>query len=137
MVLREKYGASTDRAMMLKFHTQTSGYTLTWQQPLNNIVRTTIEAMAGVLGGTQSLHTNSYDEAWALPSENAVKVALRTQQIIAEESGISDTVDPLGGSYYMEWLTDEMERQAYLYFDRIEKAGGILNAIKTGYVQKE
>ncbi len=136
-VLREKYGASTERAIMLKFHTQTSGYTLTWQQPLNNIVRTTIEAMAGVLGGTQSLHTNSYDEAWALPSENAVKVALRTQQILAEESGIADTIDPLGGSYYVEWLTDEMERQAYLYFDRIEKAGGILNAIKTGYIQKE
>jgi methylmalonyl-CoA mutase N-terminal domain/subunit len=136
-VLKEKYGARNQRSMMLKFHTQTSGYTLTWQQPLNNIIRTTIEAMAGVLGGTQSLHTNSYDEAWALPSEKAVKVALRTQQIIAEESGIADTVDPLGGSYYVEWLTDEMERQAYSYFDRIEKAGGILNAIKIGYIQKE
>ncbi|MCL4451220.1 MAG: methylmalonyl-CoA mutase family protein [Candidatus Thermoplasmatota archaeon] len=136
-VLKEKYGARNPRTMMLKFHTQTSGYTLTWQQPLNNIIRTTIEAMAGVLGGTQSLHTNSYDEAWALPSENAVKVALRTQQIIAEESGIADTVDPLGGSYYVEWLTDEMEKQAYSYFDRIEKAGGILKAIKTGYIQKE
>ena len=136
-VLKEKYGAKNPRTMMLKFHTQTSGYTLTWQQPLNNIIRTTIEAMAGVLGGTQSLHTNSYDEAWALPSEKAVKVALRTQQIIAEESGIADTVDPLGGSYYVEWLTDEMERQAYSYFERIEKAGGILKAIKTGYIQKE
>ena len=136
-VLKEKYGARNPRTMMLKFHTQTSGYTLTWQQPLNNIIRTTIEAMAGVLGGTQSLHTNSYDEAWALPSEKAVKVALRTQQIIAEESGIADTVDPLGGSYYVEWLTDEMERQAYSYFERIEKAGGILKAIKTGYIQKE
>ena len=136
-VLREKYGAKNPRSMMLKFHTQTSGYTLTWQQPLNNIIRTTIEAMAGVLGGTQSLHTNSYDEAWALPSEKAVKVALRTQQIIAEESGIADTVDPLGGSYYVEWLTDEMEKQAYSYFDRIDKAGGILKAIKTGYIQKE
>ena len=136
-VLREKYGAKKDRTLLMRFHTQTSGYTLAWQQPLNNIIRTTIEAMAGVLGGTQSLHTNSYDEAWALPSEEAVKVALRTQQIIAEESGIADTIDPLGGSYYLEWLTDEMEERAYKYFAEIDSMGGILNAIKTGYIQKE
>ncbi len=136
-VLREKYGAKKERTLLMRFHTQTSGYTLTWQQPLNNIVRTTIEAMAAVLGGTQSLHTNSYDEAWALPSEDAVKVALRTQQIIADESGLPDVIDPLGGSYYLEWLTDEMERKAYEYFDRIERMGGILEAVKNGYLQKE
>jgi methylmalonyl-CoA mutase N-terminal domain/subunit len=136
-VLKEKYGAKRDRTMILRFHTQTSGYTLTWQQPLNNIVRTTIEAMAAVLGGTQSLHTNSYDEAWALPSEQAVKVALRTQQIIAEETGITDTIDPLGGSYYVEWLTNQLEEKAYEYFDRIEKMGGMLEAVKKGYIQKE
>ena len=136
-VLREKYGVRNERSLYLRFHTQTSGYTLTWQQPLNNIVRTTIEAMAAVLGGTQSLHTNSYDEAWALPSEQAVKVALRTQQIIAEETGIPDTIDPLGGSYYVEWLTDRMEEEAFKYFNEIEKMGGILQAVKTGYIQKE
>ena len=136
-VLKEKYGAKKERSLLMRFHTQTSGYTLTWQQPMNNIVRTTIEAMAAVLGGTQSLHTNSYDEAWALPSDNAVKVALRTQQIIAEESGLADVIDPLGGSYYVEWLTDQMEEKAYEYFDRIERMGGILNAIKSGYLQKE
>jgi methylmalonyl-CoA mutase N-terminal domain/subunit len=136
-VLREKYGVRNERSLYLRFHTQTSGYTLTWQQPLNNIVRTTIEAMAAVLGGTQSLHTNSYDEAWALPSEQAVKVALRTQQIIAEETGIPDTIDPLGGSYYLEWLTDRMEEEAFKYFSEIEKMGGILQAVKTGYIQKE
>ena len=136
-VLSEKYGAKKPRTMLMRFHTQTSGYTLTWQQPLNNIIRTTIEAMAAVLGGTQSLHTNSYDEAWALPSEEAVKIALRTQQIIADETGIPDTVDPLGGSYYVEWLTTKLEEEAYRYFDRIEKMGGILEAVKKGYIQKE
>ncbi len=136
-VMREKYGARKERSLLLRFHTQTSGYTLTWQQPLNNIIRTTIEAMAAVIGGTQSLHTNSYDEAWALPSEQAVKVALRTQQIIAEESGIPDVIDPLGGSYYIEWLTDEMEKQAYSYFEKIEQMGGILEAVKSGYIQRE
>jgi methylmalonyl-CoA mutase N-terminal domain/subunit len=110
---------------------------LTWQQPLNNIVRTTIEALATVLGGTQSLHTNSYDEAWALPSEQAATVALRTQQIIAEETGVADTIDPLGGSYYLEWLTDEMEEKAFEYFDKIERVGGLLNSIKTGFLQRE
>jgi len=136
-VLKEKYGVTDSRSLYLKFHTQTSGYTLTWQQPLNNIVRTTIEAMAAILGGTQSLHTNSYDEAWALPSEEAVKVALRTQQIISEESGIPDVIDPLGGSYYLEWLTDKMVEETYRYFDRIEQMGGILEAVKKGYIQKE
>ncbi|MCL4332140.1 MAG: methylmalonyl-CoA mutase family protein [Candidatus Thermoplasmatota archaeon] len=136
-VLKEKYGARSEKAMLLRFHSQTSGYTLTWQQPLNNIVRTTIEAMAAVLGGTQSLHTNSYDEAMALPSEDAVRVALRTQQIISDESGIPDVIDPLGGSYFLEWLTDEMEERAYRYFEEIEKVGGILQAVKKGYIQKE
>ncbi len=136
-MMKERFGAKKERSLWLKFHTQTSGYTLTWQQPLNNIVRTTIEAMAAVLGGTQSLHTNSYDEAWALPSEEAVKVALRTQQIIAEESGIADVVDPLGGSYYVEWLTDRMEEEAYRYFEKIEEMGGILEAVKKGYIQRE
>ncbi len=136
-VLKEKYGAKNPRSMQLKFHTQTSGYTLTWQQPLNNIIRTTIEAMAAVFGGTQSLHTNSYDEAWALPTDEAVKVALRTQQIIAEESGIGDVIDSLGGSYYLERLTSEIEEEAYKYFSEIEKLGGILNAVKKGYIQKE
>jgi len=121
----------------MRFHTQTSGASLTWQQPLNNIVRTAIEALAGVLGGTQSLHTNSYDEAWALPTEQAAEVALRTQQIIAEETGVPNVIDPLGGSYYVEWLTDQMEEEAYKYFDRIEAAGGLLKAIKTGYLQRE
>lgn len=136
-VLKEKYGVTDKRSLGLKFHTQTSGYTLTWQQPLNNIVRTTIEGMAAVLGGTQSLHTNSYDEAWALPSEDAVKVALRTQQIISEESGIPDVIDPLGGSYYLEWLTDKMVEETYRYFEQIDRLGGILEAVKKGYIQKE
>ena len=136
-VLREKYGAKGSRSLLMRFHTQTSGASLTWQQPLNNIVRTTIEALAGVLGGTQSLHTNSFDEAWALPTEKAVEVALRTQQIIAEETGVASVVDPLGGSYYVEWLTEQMEEEAYKYFDRIESAGGILKAITSGYLQRE
>ena len=136
-VLKEKYGISDRRALLLRFHTQTSGASLTWQQPMNNIMRTTIEALSAVLGGTQSLHTNSYDEAWALPTEQAVKIALRTQQVVAEESGITDTIDPLGGSYYVEWLTDEMEEQAYRYFDRIEDHGGVIESIKSGYLQRE
>jgi methylmalonyl-CoA mutase N-terminal domain/subunit len=136
-VMREKYGARDPRSLLLRFHTQTSGASLTWQQPLNNIVRTTIEALAAVLGGTQSLHTNSYDEAWALPTEKAVEVALRTQQIIAEETGVPSVTDPLGGSHYVEWLTDQMEEEAYKYFDKIESAGGILKAIKTGFLQRE
>jgi methylmalonyl-CoA mutase, N-terminal domain len=136
-VMKEKYKAKDQRSLLLRTHAQNSGASLTWQQPLNNIVRTTIEALATVLGGTQSLHTNSYDEAWALPSEQAATVALRTQQIIAEETGVTDTIDPLGGSYYLEWLTDEMEEKAYEYFDKIERVGGLLNSIKTGFLQRE
>ncbi len=136
-VMREKYGAKDPRSLLLRTHAQNSGASLTWQQPLNNIVRTTIEAMATVLGGTQSLHTNSYDEAWALPSEKAATVALRTQQIIAEETGVADVIDPLAGSYYVEWLTDGMEERAFQNLDKIEKAGGLLNAIKTGFIQRE
>lgn len=136
-VLREKYGAKKARSLLMRFHTQTSGASLTWQQPYNNIVRTALEALAAVLGGTQSLHTNSYDEAMALPTEHAVQVALRTQQIIAEETGVTRIVDPLGGSYAVEWLTDKLEEEAYRYFDRIERAGGILGAIESGYLQRE
>ncbi len=136
-VLGEKYGVRDKRSLLMRFHTQTSGASLTWQQPLNNVVRTAIEALAAVLGGTQSLHTNSYDEAWALPTEQAVEVALRTQQIIAEETGVPNVIDPLGGSYYVEWLTEQMEEEAYKYFDRIESAGGLLKAIKSGYLQRE
>ena len=136
-VMKEKYKAKDPRSLLLRTHAQNSGASLTWQQPLNNIVRTTIEALATVLGGTQSLHTNSYDEAWALPSEKAATVALRTQQIIADETGVADTIDPLGGSYYVEWLTDQMEEKAYQYFDKIERVGGLLNAIKTGFLQRE
>jgi methylmalonyl-CoA mutase N-terminal domain/subunit len=136
-VMKEKYGAKNPRSLLLRFHTQTSGVSLTWQQPLNNIIRTTIEALAAVLGGTQSLHTNSYDEAWALPTQEAVTIALRTQQIIAEESGVADVIDPLGGSYYLEWLTNEMEEQAYRYFEKIDQLGGVLEAIKQGYLQRE
>ncbi len=135
--MKETYGAKSDRSMKLRFHSQTSGYSLTWQQPLNNIVRTTVEAMAAVLGGTQSLHTNSYDEAWALPSENAVEVALRTQQILAYETGIADVIDPLGGSYYLENLVDKMEEEAYKYFKTIDGMGGVVSAIKNGYLQRE
>jgi methylmalonyl-CoA mutase N-terminal domain/subunit len=135
--MKETYGAKNDRSMKLRFHSQTSGYSLTWQQPLNNIVRTTVEALAAVLGGTQSLHTNSYDEAWALPSEGAVEVALRTQQILAYETGIPDVIDPLGGSYYLENLTDKMEEEAYKYFRTIEGMGGVVSAIKNGYLQRE
>ncbi len=136
-VLSEKYGVKDKRSLLMRFHTQTSGASLTWQQPLNNVVRTAIEALAAVLGGTQSLHTNSFDEAWALPTEQAVEVALRTQQIIAEETGVPNVIDPLGGSYYVEWLTEQMEEEAYKYFDRIESGGGLLKAIKTGYLQRE
>jgi methylmalonyl-CoA mutase N-terminal domain/subunit len=136
-VLREKYGAKKARSLLMRFHTQTSGASLTWQQPYNNVVRTALEALAAVLGGTQSLHTNSYDEAMALPTEHAVQVALRTQQIIAEETGVTSVMDPLGGSYFLENLTNELEQGAYRYFDRIERAGGIVEAIKSGYLQKE
>ncbi|MFI5421825.1 MAG: methylmalonyl-CoA mutase family protein, partial [Nitrososphaerales archaeon] len=136
-VLKEKYGAKNPRSLLLRFHTQTSGVSLTWQQPLNNVIRTTVEALAAILGGTQSLHTNSYDEAWALPTEDAVTIALRTQQVIFDETGIADVVDPLGGSYYLETLTNEMEEQAYRYFEKIDQLGGVLEAIKQGYIQRE
>jgi len=136
-VLKERYGVKNPRALLLRFHTQTSGASLTWQQPLNNIVRTAIEALAAVLGGTQSLHTNSYDEALCLPTEEAVVVAVRTQQIIAHETNVDAVIDPLAGSYYVEWLTDKLEEESYKYFDKIEELGGMVEAIKKGYPQKE
>jgi methylmalonyl-CoA mutase, N-terminal domain len=135
--LRETYGARNPRSWLMRFHTQTAGVSLTAQQPLNNIVRTAIEALAGVLGGTQSLHTNSYDEALALPSEEAVRIALRTQQVIAHETGVANTVDPLGGSYFVEALTDRMEELAYEYFRKIDELGGMVEAVKRGFPQRE
>ena len=135
--MRDTYGAKREESMRLRFHTQTAGVSLTAQQPLNNIVRTSLEAMAAVLGGTQSLHTNSYDEALALPTEEAVRVALRTQQIIASESGVTNTADPLGGSWFVEKLTDEMEAAAYGYFARIDELGGMVEAIRRNYPQRE
>ncbi len=135
--LRDTYGATKPESMRLRFHTQTAGVSLTAQQPLNNIVRTAVEAMAGVLGGTQSLHTNSFDEALALPTEEAVRVALRTQQIIAHETGATNTADPLGGSYFVEQLTDEMEEAAYSYFRKIDELGGMVEAIRQSYPQRE
>ncbi len=136
-IAREKFGARDPRSTMLRFHTQTAGVSLTAQQPQNNIVRTAIEALAAVLGGTQSLHTNSYDEALSLPTEQAVRVALRTQQILAHESGAANTVDPCAGSYYIEHLTNEIEREVTDYLGRIEKLGGALRAIETGFVTRE
>lgn len=135
--MREKYGAKNPRSWWLRFHTQTAGCTLTAQQPENNIVRTAFQALAGVLGGTQSLHTNSMDETLALPSEKAVKIALRTQQLIAYETGVINSVDPLGGSYFVEALTDKMEKEANAIFDQIDSLGGVVAAIETGYFQKE
>jgi methylmalonyl-CoA mutase, N-terminal domain len=135
--LRDRYGAKSPRSWLMRFHTQTAGVSLTAQQPEVNIVRTALEALAAVLGGTQSLHTNSFDEALALPTENAVRIALRTQQVIAHETGVVNTIDPLGGSYHVEQLTNELERQAYDYFDRIEKLGGVVEAIKENFFQRE
>ncbi len=135
--LKERFGAKKPRSMYLRFHTQTAGCSLTAPQPEVNIVRTTIQALAAVLGGTQSLHTNSMDEALALPSEKAVRVALRTQQVIAHESGVVNTIDPLGGSYFVEWMTDNMEEEAYRYFDRIDALGGVVKAIDRGFFQQE
>ena len=135
--LRQTFGAKSPRSWQMRFHSQTAGVSLTAQQPLNNIVRTTIEALAGVLGGTQSLHTNSYDEALALPTEEAVTIALRTQQVIAHETGVTNTVDPLGGSWFVEALTDEMERRAYEYFQKIDELGGMVEAVKRNYPQRE
>ena len=135
--MRDKYGAKDPRSLLMRFHTQTAGVSLTAQQPEVNIVRTAIEALAAVLGGTQSLHTNSFDEALALPTENAVRLALRTQQVIAHETGVVNTADPLGGSYYLEHLTSELERLAYDYFERIEKMGGVIPAIEENFQQRE
>jgi methylmalonyl-CoA mutase N-terminal domain/subunit len=135
--LRETYGARDERSWLMRFHTQTAGVSLTAQQPLNNVVRTAIEALAGVLGGTQSLHTNSYDEALALPSEEAVRIALRTQQVIAHETGVTNTIDPLGGAYFVEALTDELEARAYAYFATIDELGGMVEATKRGFPQRE
>jgi methylmalonyl-CoA mutase N-terminal domain/subunit len=135
--LRDTYGAKDPRSLLMRFHTQTAGVSLTAQQPLNNIVRTAIEALAGVLGGTQSLHTNSYDEALALPTEEAVRIALRTQQVIAHETGVANTIDPLGGAYLVEALTDRMEEHAYEYFRRIDALGGMVEAVKQDFPQRE
>jgi methylmalonyl-CoA mutase N-terminal domain/subunit len=135
--MRDKYGAKDPRSLLMRFHTQTAGVSLTAQQPEVNIVRTALEALAAVLGGTQSLHTNSFDEALALPTEDAVRIALRTQQVIAHETGVVNALDPLGGSYYVEHLTAELERQAHEYFDRIEKLGGVVAAIKDNFFQRE
>jgi len=136
-IMKERFGATNPKSMMLRFHTQTGGSTLTAQQPLNNIVRVAIQALAAVIGGTQSLHTNSYDEALALPTEESVRIALRTQQIIAEESGVVKTVDPMGGSWYVEYLTNEIEKRVWEYLDKIEKMGGSVRAIEAGYIQQE
>jgi methylmalonyl-CoA mutase, N-terminal domain len=136
-VMRERYGARNPRSWFCRFHTQTAGCSLTAQQPYNNVVRTAIQALAGVLGGTQSLHTNSLDEAWALPTEHAATVALRTQQVIAHESGVANVADPLGGSYFLEKLTLDTERACYEYFDKIDAMGGMVAAIEKGFPQKE
>jgi len=135
--MKERFRARDLRSMWMRMHVQTSGCTLTAQQPTNNIIRVTLQALGAVLGGTQSLHTNSFDEALALPSEEAVRIALRTQQIIAHESRVANTIDPLGGSYYIEALTAEIEEEALKYIDRIEKMGGVIPAIEKGYFQRE
>jgi methylmalonyl-CoA mutase N-terminal domain/subunit len=135
--MKNKYGAKRPESMRLRFHTQTAGVSLTAQEPENNIIRVTLQALSAVLGGTQSLHTNSFDEALCLPTEKAVRIALRTQQIIAHESGVADTVDPLAGSYYVEWLTNKMEEEAENYFDQIEELGGVIPAIKKNFFQRE
>src|SRR5205814_3868694 len=135
--LRDRYRAKNPRSWLLRFHTQTAGVSLTAQQPEVNIVRTALEAMAAVLGGTQSLHTNSFDEALALPPEDAVRIALRTQQVIAHETGVVNSIDPLGGSYYLEQLTNRLETEAYEYFERIRELGGVVPAIKENFFQRE
>ncbi|WP_372589236.1 methylmalonyl-CoA mutase family protein [Fervidobacterium pennivorans subsp. shakshaketiis] len=136
-IMKNRFGVTDPDAMKLRFHTQTGGSTLTAQQPLNNIIRVTIQALAAVLGGTQSLHTNSYDEALGLPTEESARIALRTQQIIAYESGVADTIDPLGGSYVVEAMTNEIEKRAMEYIEKIDQMGGMVKAIESGYVQKE
>src|SRR4249920_3441695 len=135
--MRDRFGAQSERSLLMRFHTQTAGVSLTAQQPEVNIVRTALEALSAVLGGTQSLHTNSFDEALALPTEDAARIALRTQQVIAHETGVVNTIDPLGGSYYLEDLTNRLEAEAYDYFDRIEKLGGVVAAIKENFFQRE
>jgi methylmalonyl-CoA mutase N-terminal domain/subunit len=135
--MKERFGARKPESLRLRTHTQTAGVSATAQQPLNNVARIALQALAAVLGGAQSLHTNSYDETWALPTEEAVTVALRTQQIIAEETGAALTIDPLGGSYYLETLTDEMEARALEYIERIDRMGGMIRAIDEGFPQKE
>ena len=135
--MKERFGAKEPRSLMLRFHTQTGGSTLTAQQPDNNIVRVAMQTLAAVLGGTQSLHTNSRDEALALPSEDAVRIALRTQQIVAYESGVCETIDPLAGSYYVESLTKEIEERVWDYLEKIDALGGAVKAIEHGYIQKE
>ncbi len=136
-LMRRRFNATDPKSWRLRFHTQTGGSTLTTQQPDNNVVRVTVQALAAIMGGTQSLHTNSKDEALALPTEKAVEIALRTQQILAGESGVGDVVDPLGGSYYIEWLTDEIERQARNYIERIDELGGAMQAVADGFIQRE
>jgi methylmalonyl-CoA mutase N-terminal domain/subunit len=136
-IMSERFGARDPRSLALRFHTQTGGATLTAQQPQNNIVRTALEALAAVLGGTQSLHTNSFDEALALPTEQAAKIALRTQQVIGHETGVTHTVDPMGGSYYVEALTNEVEERAWAYVERIDRMGGAVEAIEAGFYQDE
>jgi methylmalonyl-CoA mutase N-terminal domain/subunit len=136
-IMKERFGAQDPRSLMLRFHTQTAGCSLTAQQPLNNIMRTAFEALSAVLGGTQSLHTNSFDEALALPSELAVQVALRTQQVVAYETNVCDTVDPLAGSYYVEYLTDRVEAGAQEYIEKVDQMGGAVAAIEKGFIQKE
>ncbi len=136
-LMRDRYGAKDPRSLLLRFHSQTAGCSLTVQQPEVNIVRVAVQALAAVLGGTQSLHTNSMDEAWALPTEKAVRIALRTQQVLAHESGVANTIDPLGGAYFVEWLTDQMEEGALRYFDRIAALGGVVPAIEKGFFQRE
>jgi len=135
--MKSRFGSSYERTLQMRFHTQTAGVSLTVQQPLNNIVRVAIQALAGVLGGTQSLHTDAYDEALALPTDRAALIALRTQQIIAEETGVVNTVDPLGGSYYLEALTEKMEQEALEYFRKIDAMGGMVSAIEKGFPQRE
>jgi len=136
-IMRERFGAKDPKSWRLRFHTQTAGSTLTAQQPENNVVRVALQAMSAVLGGTQSLHTNGRDEALALPTEESAQIALRTQQIIAYESGVADTIDPFAGSYYIEQLTDELEKHAFAYIDNIDQMGGVLTAIESGYIQRE
>src|SRR4029078_8070059 len=136
-LMTERYRAENERSTWMRFHTQTAGVSLTAQQPLNNLTRVAIQALAAVLGGTQSLHTDAYDEAWAVPSAEAALLALRQQQIIADETGVTNTVDPLGGSYFVESLTNEVERQVWRYLDEIDALGGMIKAIECGFPPQE